>query len=42
VETALNFLQDISLITFKTYTREHIDSEEVWGEEGEVIIISLT
>jgi hypothetical protein len=42
METVLNFLQDILLIDFKSYAKECMDLKEGWGEEGEVVIITLT
>jgi hypothetical protein len=41
-ETTSNFSQDISLIAFKSYAGEHMGLKEVWGEQGEVVVITLT
>jgi hypothetical protein len=41
-ETASNISQNILLLAFKSYTGECMDSKEVWGEEGKIVVISLT
>jgi hypothetical protein len=40
-ETALNLSENIALISLESYACKHVDLEQLWGQECQVVIISL-
>jgi hypothetical protein len=40
-ETAPNLSENIALIALESYACKHVDPKQLWGEEHQVVIVSL-